>query len=305
MTTFLSTRRGLLLTALLYTFLWGSAFPLIKVCFSALNVADDLSKCLVAGIRFTLSGGVLSLLVLKEEKRACPNKDECKPVLLYGLLGTSVQYAFTFIGMSRVEGATGAIFDQLCVFFIILLGGLFLKNESLTRWKILGCVLGFAGVMLVSTEPMGFSFSLMGEGMMILAALTQTAAYFIAAKAANAISTMRLVGNGQLVGGLVLTLFSITLGGTIPRISLGGVFALLGLSFISATAYVLSLLPLKYFSPSQVSVYNLLIPVFGVIMSGLVLGENVLRLNYLGALILISLGIFTVNYGGRRRGTSL
>lgn len=294
-----------MLTALFYTFLWGSAFPLIKICFSELKVTDDLSKCLIAGIRFTLSGGALSLLVMKEDKRALPSKGEWRPVLLYGVLGTSVQYAFTFIGMSRVKGATGAIFDQLCVFFIILLGGLFLKNERLTRWKVLGCALGFAGVMLVSTEPMGFSFSLLGEGMMILAALTQTAAYFIAAKAADSVSTVRLVGNGQLIGGLSLTLFSLSLGGTIFHVSVGGIFALLGLAVISAAAYVLSLLPLKYFSASEVSVYNLLIPVFGVIMSGLVLGENVLRLNYLGALALIALGIFTVHYGGKQNATSL
>ena len=67
------------------------------------------------------------------------------------------------------------------------------------------------------------------------------------------------------------------------------------LSAISAIAYILSLIPLKYFPASEVSVFNLLITVFGVVMSGIVLGESIFRLNYLIALVLIALGILAVN----------
>lgn len=292
----LQKRWGVAVVALIYTFLWGLAFPLVKLCMTELCVVRDLDKCLVAGIRFAISGAALSFFVGLREGRALPEKRDIATVLGYGLMGTALQYAATYIGLSRVGGGIGAIFDQLCVFFIILLGGLFLKNDSLTVMKVIGCVLGFVGVLAVNTEPAGISFSFLGEGMMILAAVLQTGAYFIAARSADRIRAVRLVGNGQLVGGLLLVLVSLILGARVPSVSAVGVALLFALAAISAVAYVLSLLPLRYFPASEVSVYNLLIPIFGVVLSGLVLGEDILKWNYPVSLGLIALGIVFVNF---------
>ena len=301
MSIFLRKKWGLAAIALIYTSLWGLAFPIVKLCMTELGVISDIDKCLVAGIRFTISGAALSAYAAVTERRVLPNRSNVAAVLGYGALGTALQYAFTFIGLSRVSGGVGAIFDQLCVFFIILLGGLLLKNDSLNAYKVLGCVLGFAGVLIVNTEPTGIAFSFLGEGMMLLATLCQTGAYFIAARSAGKLSAVRLVGNGQLVGGVLLLAVSLCFGAGIPKISSGGVLLLLAMSAISAVAYVLSLVPLKYFPASEVSVYNLLIPVFGVLLSGLVLGEDILRWNYPVSLALITLGILAVNLKWRRR----
>ena len=222
-------------------------------------------------------------------------KGEAFNVILYGILGTSLQYAFTYIGLSNVDASKGAIFDQLGVFIIVIFGGLFLKNDKLSPLKIIGCVIGLAGVLSTSTERLTFTFSLEGEGMMTLAALCQTGAYFVAVFSAGKFSATKLVGYGQLIGGVLLTAFSLIMGGRISTVSVSGILLLLALAAISAVAYVLSLIPLKYFPASEVSVFNLFISVFGVVMSGLVLGENVLKLNYLIAFILISLGVFAVN----------
>jgi drug/metabolite transporter (DMT)-like permease len=85
------------------------------------------------------------------------------------------------------------------------------------------------------------------------------------------------------------------MGGRITVLSLQGALTLLALALFAAVAYVLSLIPLKYFPASEVSVFNLLITVFGVVMSGLVLGENIFRANYIISLALIVIGIMLVN----------
>ena len=71
------------------------------------------------------------------------------------------------------------------------------------------------------------------------------------------------------------------------------------LVLISAVSYTLSLMPLKYFPASEVSSFNLLITVFGVVMSAALLGENIFRLNYLISLALIGLGIMLINKRGK------
>ena len=79
-----------------------------------------------------------------------------------------------------------------------------------------------------------------------------------------------------------------------------GLWVLVILSLISAVAYVLSLLPLRYFPASEISSFNLLITVFGVVMSALVLNENIFKWNYGVSLVLIALGILFINK--RKRG---
>lgn len=298
MASFFSKKRNVVFTAIFYTFLWGCAFPLVKICMESFEISDgdNFSKCLVAGIRFTLSGLIaLSWCAFKDEKRLYIEKKAIKTVLLYGILSTSLQYAFTYIALSRIDSSKGAVFDQLCVFLIVLAGGFFFKEDRLTVKKVLGCIIGFIGVLLINTDGVSISFDIGGEGVMLLAVLSQTIAYFVAKGTSAEISAPKLVGYGQLSGGIILCLFSLVMGGRIRTVSPTAILTVLALVVISSLAYMLSLAPLKYFPASEISSFNLLITVFGVIMSALVLGEEVLKWNYFASLLLLSLGIILIN----------
>jgi len=299
---FFSVKRNVIFTAIFYTFLWGSCFPIVKICMESFGVAaDNMSKCLVAGIRFVIAG-IITLLFCTFFVKQKPKmgKVQLGYALLYGLLATALQYAFTYISLSRIDGSKGAIFDQLCVFIIVLASGIFFKDDKLNLRKMTGCVLGFLGVLAINTGGVSFDFSLGGEGIMLCAVLCQTASYFVAKNTADCISAPKLVGYGQLIGGILLCGFAILAGGRIHTVNALAVITLLMLIAISAIAYVLSLMPLKYFPASEVSSFNLLITVFGVVMSALILGENIFRWNYLISLLLISSGIVIINLKGKR-----
>jgi drug/metabolite transporter (DMT)-like permease len=295
---FFESKRNVILTALIYTFLWGCAFPLVKICMDAFGIAsdDNMSKCLVAGIRFLFSGVLtLAWCFFTDKSRLAVPVPQIKNIFLYALLATALQYSFTYIGLSRIDGSKGAVFDQLCVFLIVLFGGLFFKDDKLNWKKVVGCILGFAGVLVINTDGISFEFSVFGEGIMLLAVLCQTASYFVAKSSSSTLSAAKLVGYGQAIGGACLCVFAYLCGGRIETVGKTAVLTLVGLIFISAVAYVLSLMPLKYFPASEISSFNLLITVFGVVMSGIVLGENILRWNYLLSLLLIGGGIAFIN----------
>lgn len=295
---FFESKQNVVLTAIFYTFLWGSAFPLVKICMDTFSIANDdnMSKCLVAGIRFAFSGlFTLIWCYFTEPTKLKVDKAQRGNVILYALLATTMQYAFTYIGLSRIDGSKGAIFDQLCVFLIVLFGGMFFKDDKLNIKKVVGCILGFAGVLIINTDGISFEFTLSGEGIMLLAVLCQTIAYFIAKNSSEGISAAKLVGYGQAIGGITLCVFAYLSGGRVGGVNTAAILSLAGLIFISAFAYVLSLMPLKYFPASEISSFNLLITVFGVVMSGLVLGENILKWNYFISLALIGTGIIFIN----------
>ena len=305
MDSFFQSKRNFVFTAIFYTFLWGCAFPLVKICMESFQIpdSDNMSKCLVAGIRFSFAG-LLALLwcYFKEESKVSLKPYQVKTVLFYGLLGTALQYAFTYIGLSRIDGSKGAIYDQLCVFIVVLTSGIFFKSDKLNLNKLTGVLLGFAGVLAINTDGISFTFNPIGEGFMLGAVVCQTAAYFVSKGTAETISAPKLVGYGQLIGGILLCIFSVLSGGRIYTINLTAAASLVALILISAVAYILSLMPLKYFPASEISSFNLLITVFGVVMSSVMLGENIFRWNYGASLLLISIGIILINSVKTKKG---
>lgn len=292
----------MVINAVFYTFLWGCAFPLVKICMESFQIAetDHLSQCLLAGIRFTFSG-ILTLLCRKMFGGKCGLMRKAGSyILLYGIAATTLQYSFTYIALSGMTGSKGAVYDQLGVFVIVLISGLFFRNDGLNSHKLLGCILGFLGVLLINNDNSGFSFRIEGEGIMLLAVLCQTCAFVIAKFSADTVDAPILTGFGQFLGGGLLCVVSLIGGGRIRTINLNAVLTLILLIVISAVAYTLSLLPLRYYPVSEVSSFNLLITFFGVIMSALLLKENIFQLHYAGSMALISGGILLIN----RRKTS-
>ena len=295
---FFQRKRNVVLIAFVYTFLWGCAFPLVKICMDSFSIKpdDNMSKCLVAGIRFLFSGMItLAWCFFTDSSKLKMTGYQLKYILLYALSATVLQYSFTYIGLSRIDGSKGAIFDQLCVFLIVLSGGLFFKDDKLNLNKVLGCLFGFVGVLVINTDGISFEFSIFGEGIMLLAVLCQTVSFFIAKRSSSTLNAAKLVGYGQALGGAMLCIFAFLCGGRISAVNPVAVITLAALVFISAFAYVLSIMPLKYFPASEISSFNLLITVFGVVMSGIVLGENILKWNYFVSLALIGAGIILIN----------
>lgn len=300
---FFASKRNVTFTAIGYTFLWGLAFPLVKLCMEGFGISDgnQVSKCLAAGLRFTLSGLLtLALYVTLGKKRLCFQKGELCVCAVYGLTASTVQYALTYIGLSFMDGSKGAVYDQMGVFVTVLAAGLLFKSDRLSARKVLGCILGLCGIFAAGGDIRSFASVSGGDVFMIGAALCQTAAYFIAKRFSADIAPEKLVGFGQFFGGSLLCLLSPFAGGRLEKITPQGVISLAALILISSAAYTLSLKPLKYFPASEIAAFNLLITAFGVVLSALLLGENIWRLRYAVSLILCGLGILLINTSEKR-----
>lgn len=115
---------------------------------------------------------------------------------------------------------------------------------------------------------------------------------------------MMLSGWQFLLGGAVMTVIGLLAGGsiTLPESPLPAVLMLFYLAFISACAYSIWSLLLKYNPVSKIAVFGFMNPVCGVLLSALLLGEaqQAFRLESLIALVLVSAGIFIVNKMGER-----
>ena len=96
-------------------------------------------------------------------------------------------------------------------------------------------------------------------------------------------------------GGLILLITGLVLGGKIQLNSILNVLVLCYLALVSAVAFTLWTAILRYHPVSKISVFNLLVPVFGTVWSGILLKEPVLTVENIIALVLVCAGIVLVN----------
>lgn len=135
--------------AMLCCLLWGSAFPCIKIGYGLWNIesADTSAQILFAGMRFVLAG-ILAVIFgsLLEGKFIKPEKGCAGKIVWLAMLQTVIQYLFFYIGLAHTSGVKASIIEAVNVFVAIIVSGFIFHQENVTAKKMLGCLVGFAGV---------------------------------------------------------------------------------------------------------------------------------------------------------------
>lgn len=296
------------LIALLCCFLWGSAFPCIKIGYELFSVTTTGEKILFAGLRFT-AAGLLVIIAgsIINKKFIYPKPASLKYVGALSLAQTVIQYLFFYIGLSNCAGVKASVVEATNVFLAIIIACFLFRTEKFTLIKLIGCAVGFAGIVIINLDGLDFSFSFTGEGFIFISALSSAFSASLIKKFAQRENAVTLSGYQFLLGGIILTAAGLIAGGRISGISLEGALMLLYLAFISSAAYTLWGILLKYNKPSRISAYGFLNPVFGVLLSAWWLKESVNWPFCAAALLLISVGIILINLfsDGRKNGKTL
>jgi drug/metabolite transporter (DMT)-like permease len=284
--------------ALTAAVVWGWAYPLIKMGFEEFAITPDMTgnKILFAGVRFTFSG--LIILAFAKAKRrsfAMRRKTDWWFMLLFALLNTTFHYSTFYIGLSYSAGARAAILNSLSVFLLVIMACIFFKSDRFTMGKVLGCVLGFAGILALNMGGAESGhFTLLGDGMIIVNALCSAVASLLTRSLIKRVDVFVGTGYSLGLGGLLLLVPSLLAGATMPQITWLGLVILLLLIGISALSFVLYNKLISCNPVGKVAIFNSLIPVVGAVTSCLCLGET-FYWKYVIAGALATAGIYIIN----------
>lgn len=279
---------------------WGWAFPLIKVGFSAFGITADMtgSKMLFAGIRFAIAG-LIVLSVARSSGRSfqTSRRIDWRFILAFALMNTTLHYFFFYVGMSHSEGSRAAILNSLSTFLVVLLACACFKSDKLTSRKILGCTVGFCGILALNLGGAeSGQFTWLGDGMIILNAICGACANLMTRGLSRRIDIFVGTGYSLFIGGLLLVISGLVFGGTLPQINMLGIICLILLIAISALGFALYNKLLSCNPVGKVAIYNSLIPIVGTVTSCLCLGET-FHMKYALAGGLAALGIYIINKG--------
>ena len=288
------------ISALICCALWGSATPFIKVGYELiLPVQTTASTILFAGIRFAIAGIITVLIYsIARRKFLYPKKENLGRITVVSFTQTIIQYMLFFIGLSNTSGVKGTIISGSNAFFAMLVACLIFRQEKITFKKVIACIIGFAGIVVVNLNGLDLNMTLTGEGFVLFSSISYAFSSAFMKKYSSYEDPVVISGYQFILGGAVMMIIGLVLGGEVVFETTQAVAVLIYLAFVSAIAYSLWGVLLKFNPVSKVTIYTFTTPVFGVLLSAVMLTEqsNVTPVNLLITLVLVCTGILILNY---------
>ena len=230
------------LVAFLCSALWGSAFSGVKIGYTLLKIeaSDWASQLVFAGARFFLAGCMALLMgSAAQRKLLLPSVQAMPKILIISCFQTILQYLFYYIGLAHTTGVNAAIIVAANVFAAILIASLLFRIEKLTAAKVIGCIIGFSGILLVHCSGLqgGMHLNLLGDGFIFLCTIASGFSSVFMKKYSAQENPVLLSSWQFCLGGLVMGVVGLLFGGSIQLVTPAAWGILLYLAFVSAAAY--------------------------------------------------------------------
>ena len=285
------TRLNTSLLAVLSCLLWSSAFAGVKI---GLEYATPLQ---FAGTRFFISGLLVFPLAIRNNPAYFRIvRKNLKMILLFAFLQTFLQYTMFYTGISLIPGAVAAIVIGSQPLFIAIVSHFMMPGDRMTMKKSLVILFGIMGVVLVSfgKDPESVTGNIALAGILLMLGINVLSGFtnvMVASEKGN-IPPLVISSASMIIGGCALFLFSVPVEGLhfqpkpIPYY-----LSLTWLSILSAVAISvwITLLKRPGIVVSDLNLWKFLIPVFGAVLSWIILpGEKPEWISLTGMAIIAS-----------------
>lgn len=242
----------------------GSSFAVGKI---GLEYASPL---LLVGLRFTLAGAIMAVLV-----RRRPHPRGLAPwgrIAVIGVFQTAGLMAAIFIGLRTIPAAESSILTFTNPLLVVILGTWFTgARYRMRQW--FGVALGFTGVLIT----LGFRLGVhVGTAYTLAGAVSWAVATLLIDRWGSAFDLWVLTAYQMLIGGLILLLGAFSLERPHLVLTPASIAIILWLAIAaSIVQFAIWFHLLRQGNPGETSAFLFLAPVFGVLFGWLLLGESV------------------------------
>lgn len=294
-----STRADWLLFVLL-GFFWGSSYLFIKIG------VETLTPLTLVAARVAIGAAVLAVVMVLARQALPARRAVYGHMVIVALLGIVVPFTLISWGETSIDSALAAILTGTVPLFAIVLAALVLHDEPITINRLAGLVVGFAGLVVLTSPNFGGS----GPGGTlegVLALIGASVSYGAAGVyARRTVSDVPPLANAFLEVGFaaVITLvLALAFGDPFAtRVEASTVLSVVWLGLIgSGLAFLAFFFLLGRWGATRTSLVAYVMPVVGAVLGFIVLRET-LSLPVIVGMILIIAGVAVANsqYGQRR-----
>ena len=296
-------KKKTLLLALLTMLLWGSLFPMVKLGFTAYRVVGTADILLFAGIRFVICGGVIcAYAAIRDKSTYQPAGGSFVWILLSGLFAIILHYSFTYAGLELTDSSKTALIKQIGALFYVCFSFLFIKSDKPTAKKIIAALIGFCGIIALNISEDGFTFRV-GDVLILCASFCTVFSNVISKKVFEKVEPITATGISQLFGGIVLLAVGMAMGGSVQFAMDSSLWIMGYICAASIVSYCIWFGIVKSGELSKLFIIKFAEPVFACVFGAWILGENIWKIQYLVAFVLISGSIWLSNLPNKKADT--
>lgn len=280
-----------LLALISAAFFWGLGFPTMKV------ISADFAALSLASLRGLLGGGTLVLWFLLMRQGFLPrSRQETIDWLVLGALNGWIPNALTAYATQSLPGGQAAMIQACGPLITALMASRMFTEERLTPMRLMGILIGFAGVGLLIGPRIQGAGGTPGAALAMLGVAFCYASGNVFVRRMPVADPRRLALGQQFISGIAATILALVLVGPqgyapvaqhwLPVLSLG--------VLSTALPIVIFMYILRAAGPTKAALTGYIMPVWAVTLSALLLGEAIgLREAAAGVIILIGVAIVT------------
>jgi drug/metabolite transporter (DMT)-like permease len=276
-------------------FAWGSSYLWIKIGVETLPPLTLIAGRLLFGFTFLA-------IVVAVARQALPREPrQYGHLLVMSVVNIVIPFILIAVGEKSIDSALASILNATVPLTVIVLAPLFLPDERITIPKVAGLALGFAGViLLVAPDLVNLTNAdLRGELMMIGSSVAYGVGNVYAKRNVHGLRPMIpalfQVGFALVIIVILALLIEQPIGRVNP--APGAIVAVVWLGVLgSGVAYLCYFTILANWGATRTSMVAYLLPVVGIALGALVMGDPV-TINRIGGTALIIAGIALVNSG--------
>ena len=282
--------------ALVTMALWGSLFAFVKLGYRAFGIDTSSTADIImfAALRFTVCGAVMCITAATSG--AVLEQPQGKSILhltLVGFFAIVLHYAFLYVGLTMTDSSKTALIKQIAPLIYACFSFLFVKSERFSVNKIIGALLGFCGIIAIN---FGNRLSSFAKGdYLILAASECSDVSMMLSERASGNSPFWVTGISQLSGGIIMLIAAKVMGAGLPQFTVRSTTVFLYICAASIAGYTIFYYVQRKIKLSVLSVIKFAEPLFACIFGAVLLGEDILKVQYLAAFVLISLSVMLAN----------
>lgn len=268
---------------------------MVKLGFSAYDVKGTADIMLFAGIRFVICGAVICIFSFVGDKESYrPVRYYLGPVLLSGAFAIILHYGFTYLGLELTDSSKTALIKQIGALFYVCFSFVFIKDDKPSARKIIASLIGFLGIVALNISTEGISFHI-GDLLILCASFCTVFSNVISKKVFEKVSPITATGISQLFGGIVLLSIGFCMGGEMSFGFDASLWIMAYICIASIVSYCVWFTIVKKGELSKLFIIKFAEPIFACIFGALILGEDILKFQYLISFVLISGGILISN----------
>lgn len=273
--------------------IWGVSWPIYK------NGVSFMPPLLFAGVRAFI-GGIILFFIAWQNRRFLQFRKNWQYYVISATLNIVLYLGIQTVGLIYLPGG---LFSVLVYFQPVLLGilaWLFL-GEGMTITKIIGLILGFVGILLVSIDGLTIHLSIIGVTLALATAFVWASGVVYVKKNKERVDPYWMVVMQLIIGGSVLLLAGFIIE-DVQLISWNGELIssiIWGSTAGMAIAQFLYYKLINEGEASKVGAFTFIVPIISVIISSIFLDENI-TVNLFFGMLLVGTSIYLVNYQRKR-----